>query len=141
MYQVNDTHGISTYLYRWIDSGRRVAICTRDMSWADDKRIMTLLNRKARAHELIICLPEEIDKSDILKQNGAEIYTYGGPDPIASTFTIVNYGRAGSCVAVGRRRGDKHVIQEFSASDDQPVHDMAVDLIKLVREHNNVYDK
>ena len=64
------------------------------MSWANDEDI----------NELLI---------DALKIQGAEVIAYGTLDVPATSFTITNYGRGGSRVAVGRPSGKLHVIQEF----------------------------
>lgn len=132
-YRVNDQAGINRYLYRWIDSGGRVAIWTRDMSWAEDAAMNQLLLRKAQAKELIICLPKAIATSDYLKQNDAEVVAYGTWDAPAVSFTIINYNRAGSRVAVGRASGNKHIIQEFSEGE-HPAFYMAHDLVRMVQE-------
>ena len=135
-YRFDDQDGIRNYLYNWLESGGRVAIWTRDMSWADDEEMTQLLSRKASSQELIICLPNDIEKSDVLKQRGAEVIAYGTWDAPSTSFTIVNFNRAGSRVAVGRRSDNLHIIQEFSA-DEHPAFHMAQDLVRLVRERNN----
>ena len=137
IYQANDKSGIRNYLYRWIENGGRVAIWTRDMSWADDDKVAQLLRRKAERGELTICLPREIPKSDELKQIGAEVFAYGASQAPDSRFTIVNYEQAGSRVAVGRRSDNRHIIQEFAAADEHPAFYMAYDLVRMVRERPN----
>ena len=94
-YRFDDKQGIRNYLFKWIKSGRRVAIWTRDLSWVEDEEMTQMLRSKAQARELILCLPREIDKSDDLKQHGAEVFAYGTLDAPESRFTIVNYGQAG----------------------------------------------
>lgn len=136
LYKVSDKSGIRDYLYKWIKNGGRVVIWTRDMSWANDEEIDQLLIQKAQENELIICLPRKIEKSDALKQHGAEVIEYGTLDAPATSFTITNYGRGGSRVAVGRPSGKLHVIQEFSQGEHPAFH-MAEDLVRLVREQNN----
>ncbi len=138
-YRFDDKEGIRNYLFNWIKSGRRVAIWTRDMSWVDDEEMSQMLRSKAQAHELILCLPREIDKSDELKQHGAEVFAYGTLDAPESRFTIVNYGQAGSRVAIGRRRDNLHIIQEFSGADEHPAFHMARDLVRLLQERNNAH--
>ena len=136
-YRFDDKGGIRNYLFDWIKSGGRVAIWTRDMSWVDDEEMTQMLRSKAQAHELILCLPREIDKSDDLKQHGAEVFAYGTLEAPESRFTIVNHGQAGSRVAMGRRRDNLHIIQEFSGADEHPAFHMARDLVRLVQERNN----
>ena len=136
VYRRDDNEGIAKYLHQWIGNGGRVVIWTRDMSWANDEEIDRLLTLKANAGELIICLPMEIRKSNELKEKGAEVIAYGTIDATESRFTIVNYGQAGSRVAVGRPSGNHHIIQEFSQGEHPAFH-MAEDLVRLVRERNN----
>lgn len=136
-YPFDDKARIREYLFAWIKSGGRVAIWTRDMSWVDDEEMVQMLRRKAQAHEVILCLPKEIDKSDDLKQHGAEVFAYGTLEAPESRFTIVNYGQAGSRVAMGRRRDNRHIIQEFSGAEEHPAFYMARDLVRLVQERNN----
>lgn len=133
VYRADDEKGIRNYLIHWIKSGGRVAIWTRDMSWADDDDMKELLRLKAQSQELIICLPHETDTTEHLSSCGAEVVAYGAWDSPITSFTIANYNRAGSRVAIGRRRGNLHIIQEFSAAENS-AFDMAHDLVRLVRE-------
>ena len=121
-FRFDDMEGIRKYLFNWVKYGGRVAIWSRDMSWANDDEMMEMLRGKAKAHALILCLPRAIEKSNDLKQHGAEVFTYGTLDAPESRFTIVNFGQAGSRVAMGRRRGGLHIIQEFSGADEHPSH-------------------
>lgn len=133
-YLVNNQAGINRYLYRRIDSGGRVAIWTRDMSWAEGEKMAELLRRKAQRGELIICLPQPIPKSDELKQIGAEVFAYGTDHATDYRFIIVNYGRAGSRIAVFRHSRSHYVlIREYSA-DEHPAFQMAHDLVRMVQE-------
>jgi protein-L-isoaspartate O-methyltransferase len=114
-----DTKGIGNYMHRWIEHAGRVAIWTRDLSWAEEPSAKALLTDKARRKELIICLPVLNDTASQLLAAGAEICAYGAEriEAPASRFTIAFFGRAGSRVAVGRADGDLHVIDEFSADE------------------------
>ena len=130
-YKVNDRSGIRDYLFDWISNGRNVAIWTRNMTWVDDEEMRDMLHGKAAAGELTVCLPVGNDRSADLQEHGAQIVEYGQFITPASTFTIINYGRAGSRVAVGAPRGNKHIIQEYS-TDEHPAFHMAQDLVGLV---------
>lgn len=134
IYKIGDTKGIRKYMHNWIAKGERVAIWTRDMSWADNQDTRKLLIEKAKTKELIICVPTEFDFTKELKAAGAEIYSYDSfkLDP-RSRFTIVQFGKEGSRVAVGRRRGNEHVIDEFSAGE-HPAFCMAEDIVNLIRK-------
>lgn len=134
IYKQSDTEGIRNYMLHWIGYGGRVAIWTRDMSWARDEESQNLLRLKAESKELIICLPAHTDFSSELKEKGAEIYVYGKEllsDP-AARFTIAYYGRDGSKVAVGRANADKHVIEEFS-SGAHPAFQLAYELVQIAK--------
>jgi hypothetical protein len=129
-----DVIGIRGYMHNWIEHGGRVAIWTRDLSWAQNAETYKLLTEKARQKELILCLPELNELARTLSNAGAEVCAYGAKhlESPASRFTIAFFGRDGSRVAVGRAEGDTHVIDEFSAGD-HPAYHMAADLITLVR--------
>ena len=140
VYKVEDKLGVRNYMFQWIQNGGRVAVWTRDMSWVDDDDMKQMLRQKAESQELIICLQREIDNSAHLEQYGAEVATYGASYSPASIFTIVNFGRNGSRVAVGRRMGNLHIIQEYSA-DEHPAFHMAYDLVRLTRDRNHVREQ
>jgi hypothetical protein len=133
-YAKADAEGIKQYMHEWIEHGGRVAIWTRDMSWAENRETRRLLTEKARRKELILCLPEASDFARELARAGAEVCAYGAGllESPASRFTIAFFGRDGSRVAVGRAEGDTHVIDEFSAGG-HPAYYLAADLVSLVR--------
>jgi len=134
IYAKSDADGIRRYMHSWIEHGGRVAIWTRDMSWAEKEETRHLLMEKARRDELILCLPEATPLATELSCAGAELCAYGAQllEAPASRFTIVFFGRDGSRVAVGRAEGDTHVIDEFSAGDHPAFH-LAADLVTLAR--------
>ena len=141
VYDIGDKAKIRDYMYEWLSKGGRVAIWTRDMSWVNDDEMRQLLLKKAKAKELIICLPQGIQLTEELSEEGALICAYNSLENApGSRFTIVNYGQDGSRVAVGRREGDLHIIEEFSAGD-HPAFYMARDLVRLaqstVQEQND----
>jgi hypothetical protein len=134
IYSKDDTQGIKRYMHSWIEHGGRVAIWTRDMSWAQNPETRGVLTEKARRGELILCLPEINALARDLSEAGAEVCAYGARllEAPASRFTIIFFGRDGSRVAVGRPEGDTHVIDEFSAGDHPAFH-LAADLVTLAR--------
>ncbi len=134
VYAKNDAEGIRKYMHDWIEHGGRVAIWTRDMSWAKNAETRRLLQQKAEQNELILCLPEPNSLATDLASAGAELCTYGSQflESPASRFTIVFFGRDGARVATGRAHGDSHVIDEFDARG-HPAFYLAEDLIALVR--------
>ena len=132
-----DVRGIRKYMHDWIQHSGRVAIWTRDMSWAQNDDTWSLLEAKAKAGELIICLPESMPFTRRLQELGAEICAYGSEaSSPASRFTIVFFGRDGAQVAVGRSQGRAHVIDEFD-SGEHPVFYIAEDLVRLARKVSN----
>ena len=138
VYRIDADADIVNYLYRWIQTGGHVLICTRDMSWAGEPKMMDLLKRKASSRELTIVLPEEVERSNALKAKGADVFAYGDQEPLVTHFTIVNYGRPGSRVAIGWRSGERHLIQEFSAADEHPTFYLAHDVVQLAKDRNHV---
>ena len=134
----SDTAGIRLYLHNWIEHGGRVAIWTRDMSWAHNTETRRLLGDKAGRGELILCLPEPIELSRELAAAGAEVCTYGAMrlESPASRFTIAFFGRGGSRVAVGHEVGDAHIIDEFKPGE-HPAFYLAEDLVALARAHGS----
>jgi hypothetical protein len=137
VYAKNDTDGIKRYMHDWITNGGRVAIWTRDMSWAQNAETQHVLKEKARRGELILCLPEPNGLAADLAAAGAEICAYGADrlESPASRFTIAFFGRAGSRVAVGHANRDVHVIEEFAAGE-HPAFYLLEDLITLARREN-----
>ena len=77
-------------MHDWIEHGGRVAIWTRDMSWAQNQETRGLLTEKARRSELILCLPELGALATELSKAGAEVCAYGATrlESPASRFTI-----------------------------------------------------
>jgi hypothetical protein len=133
VYSRSDKAGIIDYMHRWISLGGRVAIWSRDLSWATDDRIRPLLIGKAKAGELIICVPRQTDLTRDLQLAGAEIRAYApsNMEP-SSRFTIIDFGKDGSRVAVGRTDGEDHVIEEF-AEGGHPAFHLAGDLVELAK--------
>jgi hypothetical protein len=133
VYAKSDSAGIRDYMHEWMKHGGRVAIWTRDMSWAHNPETQRLLTEKARKNELVLCLPQLNELASELVREGAEACVYGTHLlESASRFTIVFLGRDGSRVAVGRASGDTHVIDEFDAGA-HPAFYLASDLVTLVR--------
>lgn len=123
---------IRDYMYKWISQGGRVAILSNDMSWVSDDAMKELLRSKAHRDELCLCLPREISLSQELESAGAQVYTYPELEYVPqSRFTIINKGRMDAQVAVGRRYGEKHVIERFSLGE-HPIFSVADDLVNLI---------
>lgn len=134
VFDQTDEAGIQQYMHSWIMNGGRVAIWTRDLSWAQNAQTKPLLIDKAHRGELILCLPEMNKIAEDLSKAGAEVCAYGVDllELPTSRFTIAFFGRAGSKVAIGHADGNTHIIDEFSAGA-HPAFQIAEDLITLVR--------
>jgi hypothetical protein len=123
---------IDAYMCRWLSSGGRAVVFSRDMSWAKNEPIKSMLVTKAELDELTICLEKDLPITDHLKKAGAKIITYGGYNFVPrSRFTIMDYDKEGARVAVGVHQDGKHVIQEFR-SGSHPFFAVAEDLVKLL---------
>ena len=123
---------INRYMCRWVSSGGRVAIFSRDMSWANEDGVKRILSGKAKKNELTICLEKDTSLTDELKSQGATIVTYGNLNHVPKArFTIVDFDKEGARVAVGVYLDGKHTIQEFR-SGDHPFFAVAEDLVKLL---------
>ncbi len=128
---------IKSYMRKWISSGGRVVIFSRDMSWAGDEATRQILLEKARRDELTVCVERSIPLTDDLRQSGARIVTYEALGHVPrSRFTIVDFDRDGARVAVGVPVQNRHVIQEFR-SGDHPYFAVAEDLVKFIIASNH----
>ena len=131
-----DSKKINDYMYRWIGSGGRVVIFSRDMSWASGDEIRRLLFEKAENNELTICLEHSIPLTGELQNAGATIVYYEDYNHVPrSRFTIIDFEREGARVAVGVNEDGNHVIQEFR-SGTHPIFAVCEDLAKFVINRN-----
>jgi hypothetical protein len=117
---------VRDYLVRWITSGGRAAIVSRNLSWVDAS-VLPILAVKAKKGDLTLYVPEATEAVRALAKLGARVEEYGG-EATRSRFTIVNVGRGDARVAIGAVADDGiHVVREYSAGD--PVLVMAQDLL------------
>jgi hypothetical protein len=128
------TRRIRDFMFAWINSGGRVAVFSNDLSWVDDDEMRGLLRRKANGGELILVTPRETVLTRELAAAGAETIHYAHVDyVIRSRFTISQFERSASAVAIGSRtpNGD-HRIERFSTGTD-PAFSLALDLVEILR--------
>ena len=130
----NFEKAIQSYMQSWLKKGGRTAIYSRDMTWASNSATRELLLKKASANELVICVPH-IPVGGVvaeLKEAGADVLTYEklGCVP-AARFTVINYGRADSEVAIGLADGEVHRIEELRTGQ-HPAAMLSVELVKLL---------
>lgn len=135
LFASRDRRGINAFMRRWIRDGGRVAVFSHDLTWVDEA-VKDLLIAKAERAELEVFLPRRTARLgellNELEAKGARIYTYAELGYVPkSRFTIVNRGRVGPRVAVGRAVGDKWRIDVFSEGED-PVFAVANDLIEVI---------
>ena len=127
---------INRYMQRWVSSGGRVVIFSRDMSWAQEGETRAVLLGKARRNELTVCVEHSMPLTDALRDAGATIINYGHLRHIPrSRFTIVDFEKEGARVAVGAKFKGRHVIQEFQ-NGEHPFFGVAEDLVKILIENN-----
>ncbi len=124
---------IKSYMRRWLTSGGRAVIFTRDMTWADDDiATQDVLREKARRHELIICIEKMIPFAQELEREGANVISYGELDIVPrARYTIVDFQSDSARVAVGGAVGKVHVIQEFR-NGEHPFFGVADDLARIL---------
>jgi hypothetical protein len=128
----NSQNKINDYMFRWISSGGRTVIFSRNMSWVTEPRIWDLLMRKAREGELTLCVEAHIRVSDELRAAGARVVTYSELGHVPkSRFTIIDYEKDGARVAIGQKIGGTHIIEEFEGRT-HPLFSVAEDLVKLL---------
>ena len=142
VYSKTERQKIRNYMSQWIEHGGRVAIWTRDHTWIDDDEMKRLLRRKAESRELIMCLPVQTPFTTELAGLGAEIVAYGSAAGLPTVrFTIANFERDGSAVAIGRPSGEFHVISEYGSKSDNG-SDVALllaqDAIRLARQFGSL---
>ena len=150
---------INQFMHSWISQPGRTAIFSNDMTWVSGEihvrplvavihklrgtrapSIKELLIRKARADELLLCIPRPNELSNELAAEGAAVSTYEALNLVPkSRFTIVRYGQAGAAVAIGRADQDGvHEIERFSEGH-HPGFALASDLVDFVRRYDEVH--
>lgn len=129
---------IIIYMRKWISHPGRVVIFTRDMSWAKDEKVKSLLTAKAENNELTIILEREIPLACKLRSCGAKIITYEAlRHTPASRFTIINKDRHDAQVAVGGKVNGSHVINEFQKGH-HPFFAVANDLAEIIIKYDEL---
>lgn len=122
---------IKKFLREFLNSGQNAAIVTRDLSWAKSgSEEFTLLEKKAREGELEVFCKVDAAPIDALRKAGAQVHSYPGDFLPESRFTIIDYRKSGSRLAVGLVVEGKHTIFEYSDTD-VPIFALAKDLVAL----------
>ena len=95
---------IRRYMIKWLRSGGRTVIFTRDMTWVD-ATVQQILLAKAQRHELTMCIEHPLPIADALQREGAEIISYGELGVVPqSRYTIIDFEKHG---ARGSRRSGR----------------------------------
>ncbi len=128
VFGVEDKEGIEKWLVKFCKEGGRTAIMTRDMSWANGEDAQSALLEKSTRGELNIYAPTKTTLLTKFTDAGAHLTEYGSSFIPESRFTIIDFGTSSARLAVGRRSGDLHIIEVFSAAD-HPVFSVAKDLL------------
>lgn len=125
---------IKDYMAKWLNSGGRSAVFSRDLSWADEDAVANLLQEKARKGELIIFAGRQTDLLSSLIDSGAEVFNYKDLRFVPKArFTIVDYEKEGARLAIGFQEDGKHVIYEYGPRDHAMMA-LAGDLVNLARQ-------
>ena len=124
---------IIDYMLKWLSTGGRTAIFTRDMSWAvAGSDVTKLLEAKAARHELLIFVAQMSPVVEALHSLGAEVYIYPKQFTPRSRFTIIDFEKHGARIAIGVVEGKKHVIRESSVAES-PMSPVLEDLVSLAK--------
>jgi hypothetical protein len=93
---------------------------SRDLSWVQpNSPVDALLSEKANKGELILFVSTETEITKRLRVEGAAVYVYPKPFSPRSRFTIIDYRKGGSRIAVGAVEDGRHTIREY-ALDSSP---------------------
>lgn len=124
---------INEYMLNWISTTGRITIFTRDMTWGKDYAIKEKLIQKAESNELIICMPRKNNIAEELKSHGARIVEFNRTINYTTEarFTIIKFGTSDAKVAIGKRYGNYHVIEEY-ADGEHPLFHVTQDLVNLL---------
>lgn len=129
-----NSHRIKEYMAKWLDSGGRSTVFSRDLSWADENVVASLLQKKAGEGELIIFAGRRTNLLADLVSLGADVYDYSHLNFVPKArFTIVDFEKEGARLAIGIPENGTHVIYEYGPRD-QAMMALAVDLVSLARQ-------
>ena len=109
---------IKEYMRKWLNSGGRALVLSRDLTWVGSRE-QQVLEEKAARGELEVLVERSTAASEALSAKGATVHVYShlGFAP-KSRFTIIDYEKDGARVAIGKVRNNKHLITEHHNSDD-----------------------
>lgn len=127
---------IRRYMKSWLSRPGRVAMVTRDLSWADEG-ILERLRSKAREGDLRLYTHPSNPHARELEEEKAEIFWF--PEHFSSRvpFTITGYGKLNERIALAIP-GNPHTIAEFDAGSVEI--ELAKNFLKLVENENRPTD-
>lgn len=135
----NSSKKVNKYLLDWLNKGGRTVIFTRDLTWADESAdILKTLEKKARTHDLTICLYRHTETTKHLRDEGAEVYIHNLPEnQLKSRFTIIDYGKSNPRITVGTRNSNGQFVNERYDMKTNPNACTAfIELFELVKSQN-----
>jgi hypothetical protein len=109
---------IHDYMCRWLNQGGNVAVFSRDLSWViKDSEAYKVLSRKAAKGELVAFVANDSEVVRDLVVAGGKLISHPKGFTPKSRFTIIDYGKSGARVAIGRVEDSRHTIREFDGRD------------------------
>lgn len=111
---------------KWLSEQGKVVVVTRDMSWAVDPDLTSVLRTKAGHGDLVILASRRTQSLDELLAAGAQVVI----DPALPSvrFTVLRYGAADARVLVHRQVRGEVEFREFGAQAF-PVFHLCMDLV------------
>ena len=136
---------IKNYMYNWISTEGKVVLFSNDLSWVNSA-IKELLLKKAKQHELTICLSSRIELTNELEASGASIFTYSNLNfKPNSRFTIIKENKDDRQIAISKSIKTKninhHYIYEYQNGGPIPIVTLAYDLVNLIKLCNDRWRK
>lgn len=109
-----NSEAIAEYMLNWLKSGGLAAVFSRNFNWVTPgSDVERILLQKAKRGELILFVSEEKDLTVQLREEGAAVYIYPKGYAPHSRFTIIDYKKNGSRIAIGAFEDGKHTIREY----------------------------
>lgn len=130
-YQSGDEQNINSYMCKWLTSGGRAAIFSRDLTWGNSPQTADTLKDKAKKQELVICVAAMNPFLEELQSLGADVHVRPHGFTPSVSFTIINFDKTTARVAIATQHSKSHVITEYDFRDHQPILSVATDLIKF----------
>jgi hypothetical protein len=130
---IPNSEKVNGYMCKWLNSGGRVAVFSRDLSWAQkNSKAEEILQNKAKNGELVLFVKVQTALTDQLKSLGAQVNQYPESFVPKARFTVVDYEKDGARLAIGLVEDNMHTIREYDTRHPN-VMALANDLISLAQ--------